>query len=122
MNSATGWCQVSEGDVRWAIRVLCSNDGVAIPDHARLMELELLHPPALPNRWPTPVSSVAPLSTTPAAVYAAGMAFPSGSVGGPDGLRPQHLKDLLIGGGRGEGGGMRGEVRRGWRMKEEDYG
>ena len=24
-------------------------------------------------------------------------AFPNGSAGGPDGLRPQHLKDLLLG-------------------------
>ena len=85
--------RLSEGDVRGAIRVLCSSDGVAISDHPQLTELELLHPPVPPDRRPTPLSSVAPLSTTPAAVYAAVMAFPNGSVGGPHGLRPQHLKD-----------------------------
>jgi len=43
---------------------------------------------------PSPISP--PLRVTPAAVRAAVSSFPNGSAGGPDGLRPQHLKDLLV--------------------------
>ena len=34
-------------------------------------------------------------------VKAAIMTFPNGSAGGPDGLRPQHLKDMVTSGGVG---------------------
>jgi hypothetical protein len=38
-----------------------------------------------------------PLQFSPSAVRAAVQAFPSGSSAGPDGLRPQRLKDMLLG-------------------------
>jgi len=41
------------------------------------------------------ISSVTPLSVSEAEVRSAVLSFPAGSSGGPDGIRPQHLKDLL---------------------------
>jgi len=45
----------------------------------------------LPN--PSQYSS---LSVTESDVRCAVLSFPSGSAGGPDGLRPQHLRDLMM--------------------------
>ena len=41
------------------------------------------------------------MEVTAADVKAAIMTFPNGSAGGPDGLRPQHLKDMITSGGIG---------------------
>jgi hypothetical protein len=41
------------------------------------------------------------MEVTAADVKAAIMTFPNGSAGGPDGLRPQHLKDMITSGGVG---------------------
>ena len=47
------------------------------------------------DRRKIPSTTVAPLQVTPQEVHSAIMFFPQGSAAGPDGLRPQHLKDLL---------------------------
>jgi len=48
-------------------------------------------------RRPAPTTDTPPLQVLPVAVRAAILSFPAGSSAGPDGLRPQHLKDLLVG-------------------------
>jgi hypothetical protein len=62
-----------------------------------LTELSYLHPPAPLDRRPVPSTVVPPLQVFPVAIRKAIQSFPNGSAGGPDGLRPQHLKDLILG-------------------------
>lgn len=40
--------------------------------------------------------SPVPLEVSPSDIISAIQSFPAGSAGGPDGLRPQHLKDLIM--------------------------
>ena len=91
--------KLEEGDVKGAIRLLRSRDTLAPATQATLTSLRALHPSAPLDRraTPDPNTSTAPLQATPQAVLAAITSFPHGSAGGPDGLRPQHLKDLLDG-------------------------
>ena len=89
--------KLEEGDVKGAIRLLSSRDTLAPATHATLTSLRALHPSAPFDRRAAPTTSSAPLHTTPQAVLEAITSFPHGSAGGPDGLRPQHLKDLLDG-------------------------
>jgi hypothetical protein len=89
--------KLEDGDVRGAIRILSSSETIAPRDAATFETLKTLHPPRPPDRRPAPTSSTAPIQVTPISVRKAIMSFPTGSAGGPDGLRPRHLKDLLIG-------------------------
>jgi hypothetical protein len=54
-----------------------------------------LHPAAPADRRATPTAHAAALQVTPLDIKAAIASFPNGSAAGPDGLRPQHLKDLV---------------------------
>jgi Reverse transcriptase (RNA-dependent DNA polymerase) len=95
--------KLEEGDVKGAVRLLCSNDSLAKPDEATYRALIPLHPAAPADRRITPVTNtVTPLQTTPGAIIEAVRTFPNGSAAGPDGLRPQHLKDLLAGSQEGD--------------------
>lgn len=89
--------KLEDGDVRGAVHILESKDTVAPHNGATAESLRLLHPEAPVNLRPLPTVSAPPLMATAADVRAAIMSFPSGSAGGPDGLRPQHLKDLIAG-------------------------
>ena len=100
--------KLEEGDVKGAIRLLSSRDTLAPATQATLTSLRSLHPPVPLDRRPAPTTLTAPLQATPQAVLAAITSFPHGSAGGPDGLRPQHLKDLLDG-VRGNVGTVSGE-------------
>ena len=44
-----------------------------------------------------PTTVTTPLQVSLSAVRSAIQSFPNGSAAGPDGLQPQHLKDLLVG-------------------------
>jgi len=89
--------KLEDGDIKGAVRLLCSDDRLAIPDVLTFVELERLHPPAPTDRRPAPTSVTSPLQVSTSAVRAAIQSFPNGSAAGPDGLRPQHIKDLLVG-------------------------
>ncbi len=101
--------KLEEGDVKGAIRLLSSRDTLAPVTQATLTSLRALHPPTPLDRRAAPTTTTAPLLATPQAVLAAVTSFPHGSAGGPDGLRPQHIKDLLDGVGVGNGGTVSGE-------------
>jgi hypothetical protein len=90
--------KLEEGDVRGALRVLSSRDTIAPKNDETISSLRALHPP-LPDdrRAPPPPASSPALQVTQLEVKAGIFSFPHGSAGGPDGLRPQHLKDLLAG-------------------------
>jgi len=82
--------------MRAAIRLLVSEDTPAMPSVEGLRKLQEKHPLATldGSTLPLPQSDNI-LSVTELEVRKAVMSFPAGSSGGPDGLRPQHLKDLL---------------------------
>ena len=88
--------KLEDGDVKGAVRLLCSDDRLATPDASTFKELSGLHPPAPADRRQAPSTDTPPLQVTPSAARAAIKSFPNGSSAGPDGLRPQHLKDLLL--------------------------
>ena len=89
--------RLEEGDIRGAIRLASSDSGIAKPTIATFHALQDKHPPSPPDFSPPtpPLSSDYP-SVSESEVYEAIMSFPPASSGGPDGLRPQHLKDMLF--------------------------
>ena len=95
--AALASAKLEDGDVKGAVRLLCSDDGLAAVNENTLNALANLHPPAPADRRAAPTTDVPPLQVTPAAVRAAVQSCPNGSAAGPDGLRPQHIKDLLLG-------------------------
>ena len=87
--------KLDEGDIKGAIRQLCSSDVVAEPSAATMQLLLPKHPSApADRRAPVPDDLTTPLLASVDQVRGAIKSFPSGSSGGPDGLRPQHLKDM----------------------------
>jgi hypothetical protein len=95
--AASAAAKLEDGDVKGAVRILCSDDKLAVVNATTLHELSRLHPSAPLDRRPAPSLVVPPLQVFPVAIKKAIQSFPNGSSGGPDGLRPQHLKDLLLG-------------------------
>ena len=83
--------KLGEGDVRGAVRALCSTAGLVHCSEASFSLLCDLHPHAPADRREAPHSAIAPLSPSSAGILAAVRSFPGGSAGGADGLRPQHL-------------------------------
>ena len=95
--------KLEEGDFRGAVRLACSEDTIATSNHATFAALQLKHSPPHPDSSIPPLlqDMVAPsLSVSIDEVAKAIRSFPVGSA---DGLRPQHLKDLI--GPSSEGGG-----------------
>ncbi|XP_055347987.1 uncharacterized protein LOC129595098 [Paramacrobiotus metropolitanus] len=90
--------KIDDGSVSGAMRIVMSTDSVADITSDTLKELRAKHP----EFAPPPVSvlnadtHVAP-PVTAADVFAAIRSFPRGSAAGPDGLRPQHLIDIVGG-------------------------
>ena len=88
--------KLEEGDNKGALRALSSNDTLAAFSRSTFDSLSSLHPACPSNRRPPPSQPLTPaLQVSPSDVRLAIMSLPNGSAGGPDGLRPQHLKDLL---------------------------
>ncbi|XP_055353423.1 uncharacterized protein LOC129599259 [Paramacrobiotus metropolitanus] len=89
---------LQDGNVKGAIRILLGDDKLAEINPRTIESLRDKHPPAPDDcQFPAdPDDSITPPAVTPAELMAAVFSFPSGSAGGVFGLRPQHLKDLLI--------------------------
>jgi hypothetical protein len=90
--------KLDEGDIKGSIRQLCSTDTLADASATTYQQLQLKHPPA-PNDRRSPYTALPaapydPFLTSADQVLSAIKSFPPGSSGGPDGLRPQHLKDM----------------------------
>ena len=89
--------KLEDGNLRAAIRLMCSDDTPAALSMENLKRLQEKHPQAQPIGGPSPdPAQFTPLSVEEAEVRRAILSFPAGSSGGPDGMRPQHLKDLLL--------------------------
>ena len=89
--------KVSDGDIRGAIRILSSNLGISDNLTTTFAALSDMHPsPSRPLHFPLPPSSdVNNLFVSTDLVSHAILSFPCGSSSGIDGLRPQHIKDLI---------------------------
>ena len=89
--------KIEDGNLKGAIRLLCSEEKMAGSTPETYNKLQEKHPLAPTDRRPLLCSSPPqqPLQVTEAEVAKAIKSFPPGSSGGPDGLRPQHLLDLI---------------------------
>ena len=90
--------KLEEGNCKAAIRLICSDDRPATDSAETLDALRVKHPPSAPNRRilcsPDDVRFDA-IQIFDKNIVDAVRSFPAGSAGGPDGITPQHLKDLL---------------------------
>ena len=90
--------KLEEGDVIGAMRLLSSMDKLATPDAESYNSRIALHPKSPVDRrsgakWFGFCIIASQFSRHQRAISS----FPNGSASGPDGIRPQHLKDLLLG-------------------------
>ena len=85
--------KLDDGNVRAAMRILCSEDSQAQPSLdaglAKLHAMQLCD--ALTSHHQTAVSHCTSMNLS----YARQLSFPAGSACGPDSLCPQHLKQLI---------------------------
>ena len=87
--------KLSAGDVRAAVRALCSQEIHADTDQATHKLLLSKHPPApLNRRLVSPPPDSVPLIIGASEIRNAIKSFSPASSGGMDGLRPQHLLDM----------------------------
>ena len=86
--------KLDAGDIRGAVKALCSNEVLSVPSPATTQLLKDKHPPAPADKRAHPCLSAAPLNVYPSDVFRAIKSFTPGSAAGPDGVRPQHLLDM----------------------------
>jgi len=87
--------KIEDGNIRAAIRIITSGDTPAVDNVSTYQSLCDRHPHAPSDRNPSSDPSKFPtVQFTEEDVTAAIRSFPAGSAGGPDGVRPQHLRDL----------------------------
>lgn len=99
--------KLEEGDFRGAVRIASSDHTLAEHNDNTLAALKAKHPPAAAEVSDFPAIPQEVLDSfieiSSEEVARAIKSFPNDSAAGPDGLRPQHLKDM-IGPSSGEGG------------------
>ena len=93
--------KLSDGDIKGAVQALVSERSFAPYNQEVLQALSVLHPPIPKDRRPAPQVSAMPFSIDATQMLAALRSFPPGSAAGPDGLRPQHILDMLLVSGPG---------------------
>lgn len=91
--------KLEEGNFRGAVKIVSSDESFAPTDASTLSKLKEKHPPRHPlsDGSTSPDPRPTPQEVSSSQVLSAIRSFPAGSAGGPDGLRPQHLKDLVAG-------------------------
>jgi len=88
--------KIEDGNIRGAARIICSDEKPAENDDATLEALRERHPPAATDyRCPPNATLFTAVQMSESDITRAIRSFPAGSSGGPDGLRPQHLLDLI---------------------------
>ena len=89
--------KLEDGNLRAAIRLLMSDDTPVTPSAESFDQLKQKHPLASLQAadLPSPLQTQC-LSVDESEVRRAVLSFPAGSAGGPDGLRPQHIRDMLL--------------------------
>jgi len=93
--------KLEAGNFKAAVRIICSTDIPIQSDHDTWKTLQTKHPdPPADSRVPCDPKGnpyFDPLQVAREDVMKALRSFPLGSSGGPDGLTPQHITDLLSG-------------------------
>ena len=93
--------KLEAGNFKAALRILCSEEAPALADQNTIQALRNKHPGPAPNRRslidPSGNTRFTPLQVSSDDVKRTLRTFPLGSSGGPDGLTPQHITDLLAG-------------------------
>ena len=88
--------KLEDGNIKAAVRILCSDEQPALPSVDILAALQAKHPAAHKEAMSVPGPQTdCQLVMDEQAVLRVLRSFPAGSSGGPDGLRPQHLLDLV---------------------------
>lgn len=88
--------KIEDGNIRAAVRIICSEDSLATPDQAALSKLAEKHPLAPIDRSLMHEACSTPqFLVSESEIRKAIRSFPAGSCGGPDGIRPQHISDLI---------------------------
>ena len=88
--------KLEDGDFRGAVRLACSESTFCTPDEKSLNRLHEKHPPPHPDTDLPPFHSPETLLLPDSKdIIATIGSFPTGSANGPDGMYPQHLKDLI---------------------------
>ena len=88
--------KLEDGNVKAAVRIISSDEKPAPDDAATLNSLRQRHPPAPADRREVPeLSTCAAVQVLETDVIKAIQSFPAGSSADPDGIRPQHLLDLI---------------------------
>ena len=87
----------AENDLRGAIRELSSDDILAPDNSETLNKLRERHPaaPAVVSLPSAPENDDAHVPVSPDSVKSGILSFPAGSAGGPEGLKPGHLKQMI---------------------------
>jgi hypothetical protein len=86
--------KVADFDIRGAVRLLSSNESISSFSPETLAALQAKHPAGEPVLNSPLPPNTPPLIVDSNDITKAITSFPPGSGAGPDGLRPQHLKDL----------------------------
>ena len=89
--------KLEEGNYKGAVRLVCSDEVHAPQSVTTLQALRLKHPNAPSDRRSVdpPEATTSSVTFDDPAVRAALLSFPPGSTAGPDGLTPQHLRDMV---------------------------
>ena len=88
--------KLEDGDFRRAVRIASSDESFAPTNDSTLDLMKQKHPPSHPQSvFPPQENTTQPLEVSSSDILASIQPFPAGSARGPDGLRPQHLKDLI---------------------------
>ena len=90
--------KLEEGDFRGAVRLASSDATLAPIDNSTFAALQEKHFPSHPDSIFPPLQEdflSNSISASDEDIIKAIRSFPNGSAGGPDGLRPQHLKDMI---------------------------
>ena len=88
---------MSEGDVSGAVNILSSSDSILTPSPEVVAEMKKKHPTKPEDRSMPPVSDFSDKTSLIFGrndITTAIFSFRPGSAGGPDGLNPQHFKDI----------------------------
>lgn len=96
MLAAAVTAKVEDGNIKAAIRILCSEEKPATDVKTSYEKLLERHPqPPFDRRSAQSPDNVAAIQVTESEVMKSIRSFPAGSSGGPDGVRPQHILDLV---------------------------